>query len=266
MAKNNNNRIFLVTVFIFAMILLLALLMTSRGAAKYEEQKTARNGNKKMSPIVQAYAARTENPPTPERALELLKAGNQRYAASNRLPDPGVGKESRKFLALGEWPYAVVLTASDSRIPPEYFFDAGLGDLVVVRVMGPVADSTVIASIENAMMDGKCRLLVVMGHKESRAIRNAINAVEYPEMNESYNLDQVTQKIIPAVLKAKKSVHTEDGLKKAVTLANTNQVIQQIQSGSSDLQRLVNSGKIKIVGAYADIASGKVEFLNESGK
>jgi carbonic anhydrase len=266
MAKNNNNRIFLITVFVFAVILLLALLMTSRGAAKYEEKKIGKDGGRKIPPIVQAYVARTESPLEPGRALELLQEGNKRYVTNHRLPDPGIGEESRKFLTLGEWPYAVILTSSDSRVPPEYLFDAGLGDLTVIRVIGPVADRTVIASVENAMMDGKCRLLVVMGHKESRAIRNAINAVEYPDMNESYNLDAVAQKIIPAVLKAKKTSHLSDSLKKAVACENINMVIQQIKAGSNDLQRLVNSGKISMVGAYVEISSGKVEFLSGEKK
>ncbi len=264
--KNSNNRIFLIIVFIFAVILLLALFMTSRGAAKYEGKKTGKDTDKPMSPIVQAYAARTESPLDPGKALELLQAGNKRYVENKRLTDPGVGEESRKFLALGEWPYAVILTSSDSRIPPEYLFDAGLGDLTVIRVIGPVVDGTVIASIESAMMDGKCRLLVVLGHKDSKAVRNAINAVEHPEMSESYDLDDVTRKIIPSVLKARKSLQMGENLKEAVARENVNMAIHQIKSGSNDLQRLVNSGKISVVGAYADIPTGKVEFISGEAK
>lgn len=264
MATNNNNRVFLITVFIFAAILLLALLLTSRGASKYEEGKNGKTDIRKLPPIVQAYAARTEAPPDPDRALELLKEGNKRYVTQNRLADPGVGKESRKFLTLGEWPYAVILSSSDSRVPPEYLFDAGLGDLIVIRVLGPVADQTVLATIESAMLDGKCRLLVVMGNKETRVIRNALNAVEHPGMSESYNLDSIVRALIPPVLKARKNAHTTDGLKMAVAKENIKSVIRQIQAGSNELQRMSNSGRIKIVGAYADIASGEVEFLSEN--
>jgi carbonic anhydrase len=261
MATSNNNRVFLITVFIFAAILLLALLLTSRGASKYEEGKNEKADVKKMPPIVQAYAARTEAPIEPDRAIELLKEGNKRYVTQKRLADPGVGKESRKFLTLGEWPYAVILGSSDSRVPPEYLFDAGLGDLTVIRVLGPVVDQTILATIESTMLDGKCRLLVVMGHKESRAIRNALNVVEHPSTSESYHQDSVVRSLIPSVLKARKNAHTTDGLKKAVAKENVRAAVRQIQAGSGELQRLVHSGKIKIVGAYADIASGEVEFL-----
>lgn len=260
--KNKRSQSVFLAVFFLVALLVIGLFWISGGAAKYEKQP-GEEEIKKLPPIVQAYAARTESPVDPGKALEMLQAGNKRYISMSRLQDPGVGEESRRFLAFGQWPYAVILTSSDSRIPPEYIFDAGLGDLVVIRVMGPVADTAVIASIENAMNDGNCRLLVVLGHKECRAIKNAIRAVEYPGTVESYCSDKVINKIIPAVLKAQK---LQDGkpLDEAVARNNVEMTIQKIKSGSQNLRRLVDSGKISMVGAYVELPSGKVSFMAEA--
>ncbi len=261
MSNNRSHSVFLGVFFLVA-LLIIGLFWISGGAAKYEKKPTEQD-IKKLPPIVQAYAARTESPVDPGKALEMLQAGNRRYVSMSRLKDPGVGEESRRFLALGQWPYAVILASSDSRIPPEYLFDAGLGDLMVIRVMGPVADTAVIASVESAMNDANCRLLVVLGHKDCRGIKNAIKAVEYPGTTESYCSDSIINKIIPAVLKARK---LQDGksLDESVARCNVEMTIQQIKSGSQNLRRLVDSGKISMVGAYVEMPSGKVSFMSES--
>ena len=73
---------------------------------------------------------------SPQEAIARLKKGNQRYVSMNRLSDPGVGPEARMPLTKGQWPYATILSCSDSRVPSELIFDEGLGRLFIVRVAG----------------------------------------------------------------------------------------------------------------------------------
>src|SRR5947208_13400413 len=88
--------------------------------------------------------------PTPATALEKLKEGNARFAADKpSTRDVTAGK--RKELAKGQHPFAVILTCADSRVAPELVFDAGLGELFVLRVPGNIADPAVVGSIEYAV-------------------------------------------------------------------------------------------------------------------
>lgn len=48
-------------------------------------------------------------------------------------------------------PFAVVITCSDSRVPPEIIFDCGLGDLFVIRTAGNVVDDISLGSVEYAV-------------------------------------------------------------------------------------------------------------------
>ena len=82
-----------------------------------------------------------------DRALEMLKAGNERYASGRPL-HPDQSPERRAELVSGQRPYAVILSCSDSRVPPELVFDAGLGEIFVIRVAGNIADDVAIASID----------------------------------------------------------------------------------------------------------------------
>ena len=76
-------------------------------------------------------------PVTAEEALKRLKEGNARFV-SGRARFPTVQKEVLAELAKGQQPYATILGCSDSRVPPELVFDAGFGELFVVRVAGNV--------------------------------------------------------------------------------------------------------------------------------
>ena len=88
--------------------------------------------------------------PMPASALQRIKDGNDRFAA-DKPAKRNVGKDRRAELAKGQHPYAIVLTCADSRVAPELLFDAGLGDLFVLRVAGNIADPAVVGSIEYAV-------------------------------------------------------------------------------------------------------------------
>ena len=82
----------------------------------------------------------------PEKIWATLMQGNKRFMAG-KVRAHDVQRE-RKLLLKGQHPNVVVLTCSDSRVPPELIFDEGLGDLFVVRSAGNVADAIGLGSIE----------------------------------------------------------------------------------------------------------------------
>jgi carbonic anhydrase len=86
---------------------------------------------------------------TADEALSRLKAGNARFV-SGRARFPTVYKEVLEELAKAQYPYVTVLGCSDSRVPPEFVFDAGFGELFVVRVAGNVLGPSVLGTLQYA--------------------------------------------------------------------------------------------------------------------
>ena len=256
----DNNRIFLIALTILVGGFLLFMLLPGSGCSKKSDGRTTVNKNK-MSPAMRNYSERIANPPTPDKAINMLQLGNQRYLQMKSNYASGTNAERRKFLEHGQWPYAVILTSCDSRIVPEYLFDAGLGDLVVIRVAGPVLGTSVFSAIESVLLEGRCRLLVVMGHEDNTAIKQAITAAEHPSASESFWIDSVGHKIIPSVLNAKNKQYKASRMEEAVSRLSVEAVIAELKAGSKIIQRQVDSSKIKVIGAYAKISSGKVELI-----
>lgn len=258
--RTDNNRIFLIALAVLVGGFLLFMILPGSGCSKKKDAQTTANKDK-MSPAMRTYFERIENPPTPDKAMEILRLGNQRYVQMKSNYALGNNIERRSFLKDGQWPYAIILTSCDSRIIPEYLFDAGLGDLVVIRVAGPVLGTSVFSAIENVLLEGRCHLLVIMGHEDNIAIKQAIKAVEHPGSSESFWIDSVGHKIIPSVLNAKKNRSENSRMEEAVSRLNIEAVMAELKAGSKLIQRHVDSNKLKLIGAYAKIHSGKVEFL-----
>jgi carbonic anhydrase len=192
-------------------------------------------------------------PAGPEASLARLKSGNARFAAdaSARLP---VTSARRTELAGGQAPYATVLTCADSRLPPEIIFNAGLGDLFVVRVAGQVTDQSVLASVEYATEHLHTPLLVVMGHESCGAVKSTIDA----KGSMGPNLDYLIKSITPAVQRT--SGGTEQERLKAAIFANIDEVVRTTLSQSAIVRHLADAKKLLVVGAYYELASGKVTF------
>ena len=124
-----------------------------------------------------ALAAEETAAPAPDQALAMLMAGNQRYTSSH-LQHPHEAATWRHQLTKFQHPYATILACSDSRVPPELLFDAGLGDLFVVRVAGNIAADAVVGSIEYSIEHLGTRLVLVMGHESCGAVQATIGGGE----------------------------------------------------------------------------------------
>ena len=112
---------------------------------------------------------------TSDEALARLVAGNERFVRGEAR-FPTVQKEILAALAKGQRPYATVLGCSDSRVPPELIFDAGFGELFIVRVAGNVISPEVMGTLQYAGVHLRTPLFVVLGHENCGAVSAALAA------------------------------------------------------------------------------------------
>jgi carbonic anhydrase len=194
---------------------------------------------------------------TPAAALERLKDGNERFVG-DVTADLRIDAARRAELLAGQAPYALVLSCADSRVPPEIVFNAGLGELFVVRSAGEVLDRSVLASLEYGAEHLKAPLLVVMGHEFCGAVKAAKD--RKPGVSMGPNLDFLLKQIQPAVVRADKAIFDEP--LRAAVLANVELIVADLQVQSPILHTLVERGRLQIVGAFYELSTGRVSFSN----
>jgi len=198
---------------------------------------------------------------SPQEAIARLTKGNQRYVSMNRLSDPGVGPDAREPLTKGQWPYATILSCSDSRVPPELIFDEGLGRLFIVRVGGNMLAPALLGSIECASLHSTSRLIMVMGHESCGAVGAAVHVAEHPGAKETPGINDIVNRLMPAVLKAKKETGF-DGKKlvEAAAKENVRMTVKQIADESEPLRKMQDKGELRIVGGYYSLTTGRVDI------
>ena len=189
---------------------------------------------------------------TPQEALGLLKAGNDRFVRNASSPI-SLSVNRRQELAAGQHPYAMVLSCVDSRVPPEYVFNVGLGDIFVIRTAGEVIDKSILASVEYGAEHLHIPLLVVMGHESCGAVTAAAQAKDEPTSPSMAYL-------LKAIQAARRQPKQEREEIKGLILANVEQVINDAMTGSPLLQRMVDTGELGVIGAYYELVSGRVLF------
>jgi len=149
----------------------------------------------------------------------------------------------------------VVVSCSDSRVPPELLFDQGFGDVFVVRTAGNIVDSIELGSIEYAVDHLGTKLVLVLGHERCGAVTAALQGGEAPG-----NIKSVVDAIKPAIEKGK-ARHTGHGeLLDSCIIANVKQVAEKIRKAAPILSEKVEDGMLKVVGAYYDLDSGAVNM------
>ena len=186
---------------------------------------------------------------TIKESLNRLKEGNARFVAdqlNSKLQD----STRRESLLDGQQPYAIILGCADSRIVPELMFDAGLGELFVVRVAGNVANTSSIASIEYAVAHLGTKLIVVLGHQSCGAVTAAVAGGD-----NGYNLNHLLSQITPAITASKKGATVDDVSKK-----NAELTVGDLINRSDIIKNAIDKGDVKVVAAYYNLDSGKVDF------
>jgi carbonic anhydrase len=207
------------------------------------------------------------SPILPSEAYERLMSGNRRFVAGRSHQGAGVDPQRRAALTSGQSPFATVLTCADSRVPPEHVFDAGLGELFVCRNAGNLVDELILGSIEYAVAHLDCPLVCVLGHSSCGACGAAVAAAAEPEVSESPNVDDILRRLSPAVLGTLESFRGGgDGQDRAawveaVARRNVELVCRQIFDRSRVITARAAEGKVHVMGAMYDLASGSVEVL-----
>ena len=192
----------------------------------------------------------------PATALMKLQKGNRRFVDATML-HPDQDPHARLRLSQSQKPFAVILSCSDSRIPPEVIFDQGLGDLFVVRVAGNVVDRDGLGSIEYAVGHLETPLVMVLGHQNCGAVSATLEALQPPHTPPHGAVGALIESITPAVGVA---IGRPGDLLDNTIRANAEQSRDQITQ-SPDLAKYLGSGALRVVAAYYSLDAGTVTVI-----
>lgn len=212
-------------------------------------------------PLLAADATAKKTPFTPDQALAALKEGNRKFVADSPVTVAS-GRERRQEIARDQAPFAVIVSCSDSRVPPELLFGRGLGELFVIRNAGNTVDTAAMGSIEYAVAVLGAPLVLVLGHERCGAVGAALSVVEkstaYPG-----SVGPMIEPIIPAVLQARARAADAkgDALFDAAVRENVLRVVGRLRDSDPVLREPLRAGKLKVVGARYDLDDGNVEFF-----
>jgi carbonic anhydrase len=197
-----------------------------------------------------------ENVLSPDAALDRLMKGNERYVEGiARRHD---FKHEREALTKGQNPFAGVLSCADSRIAPEYAFDAGRGDLFVCRVAGNLLNDDVTASFEYSVAVLNTPLIMVLGHHACGAVDAAISSIK-----NGTTLPGHLPSLVAALTPAVKAVLDQPGdtllnaIKQNVVLT-----VAAVKAATPILSEAVETKKLRVVGAVYNLANGRVDMVS----
>lgn len=194
---------------------------------------------------------------TPEEALRMLKVGNSRFFGG-QARRPELSAAERRAQILGQSPFAVILGCSDSRVPIEIVFDQSLGSLFITRVAGNIVETATVGSIEYAVEHLDTRLVVVMGHEGCGAVKAAL-LPEADRARETPAIQALLNQIAPSIANLPQ-IRDEKAKMREAVVANVRQQVAEL-SREPAISRAIAAKRIALVGAYYEITSGAVDFL-----
>ena len=205
------------------------------------------------------HKGQTRESLSPQKALEFLKEGNARFC--NSLSYNRDFMQTVSETAEGQWPFAAILSCSDSRVAAELIFDQGLGDIFSVRLAGNIASQQAIASMEYTCKVLGSKLIVVLGHTSCGAVKAACDGVEMG------HLGSLTKMIDPAIGAETTTTQDRNSTNKEflnnVLHNNVHHQIETIVSESLIIREMLQQKQIGIIGGIYDISTGCVEFFAE---
>jgi carbonic anhydrase len=194
---------------------------------------------------------------TADEALLRLQDGNRRFLAG-KARFPRVQKEVLADLARGQQPYATVLGCSDSRVPPELLFDAGFGELFIIRVAGNVIGPTIAGTLQYAGSHLHTPLFVVMGHEGCGAVEAAV-ASKWQGVRQRSRIELLLENILPALDGLDPALPHEELMRAAVE-ANVRWTMRMVTE-SPEWQARRAEGVLQLIGAIYELRTGRVRFL-----
>jgi len=199
-------------------------------------------------------------PMSPAQAWDVLIAGHERFLRGEPR-NSNMRREDFADLTRGQQPYATILGCSDSRVAPELIFDAGLGELFVIRVAGNVLSAEVAGSLQYAGAHLETPLFVVLGHSDCGAVKAALGSLLQGVQHFS-RIQILVDSILPSLEHVDRARPLQDALAAAVE-ANVRTTMRAILE-SPEGQSRVRNGSRKLVGAIYDIASGRIRVLDQA--
>ncbi|MDD4509908.1 MAG: carbonic anhydrase [Oscillospiraceae bacterium] len=180
------------------------------------------------------------------QALLRLQEGNERYLRQESNPAALTETERRSLALEGQQPYAVIVTCSDSRVPPEHIFSAGLGELFVIRTAGHLIDWNALGSVEYGVTGLGISLVVIMGHTKCGAVNAALSGTAKGAVS------VIAQRIL-------EGLHGETD-PYTCEVQHTKNSFKKLEEAET-LAPLLQKGDMMLVGAMYDVGTGKVTFL-----
>ncbi|EFK37834.1 Carbonic anhydrase [Chryseobacterium gleum] len=211
---------------------------------------------------MKAHTHETQSTITPEKALEFLKEGNQRFV--NNLKANRDLLEQVNATREGQWPFAVVLSCIDSRTSAELIFDQGLGDIFSIRIAGNFVNQDILGSMEFGCNVAGSKLIVVLGHTKCGALKGGLDAAKIEGMgmdNLNHLINHFNPIINEIIEENEERSSNNSSLLERLNQQNVRSAIEDIRKQSSTLKNLEAEGKIKIVGANYDVETGAVTWL-----
>jgi len=198
---------------------------------------------------------------TPEEIIESLKEGNQRFVSNNLTPQDYQAQVEKT--SSGQYPEAVVIACIDSRVPVEAIFDKSVGDIFVARVAGNFVNEDILGSTEFGTAVAGSKVVVVMGHEHCGAVKSAVDDVEMG------NITAMLSKIRPSVELSEEDYEGEGEMTSSndeyvthVVNTNVRYTIEQMRERSDIIAELERNGEVVIAGAFYDLDTGVVTFLD----
>lgn len=203
-------------------------------------------------PSASGSSVNADIPDLVKAQVQRLMDGNKRYVEGRSL---SIDRDAarRGEVAKGQKPFAIVLTCSDSRVPPEVLFDQGLGQLFVIRTAGNVVDDIAVGSIEYAAEHLGTKLIVVLGHERCGAVDATVKGGELPG-----HIGAIAAKIKPAVAIGK--AFPGDQVDNCVR-ANVVNVMTTLRDSKPILHEMAEKGEVSVIGARYDLDDGSVSWI-----
>ncbi|MBA0902110.1 MAG: carbonic anhydrase [Candidatus Nitrotoga sp.] len=197
---------------------------------------------------------------TPMMALKLLQDGNKRFEKNLKV-NRNLLQQANETSG-SQHPFAVILSCIDSRTSVELIFDQGLGDVFSVRIAGNVINEDILGSMEYACKVAGAKIIVVLGHTQCGAIRGACDHVEMG------NLTALLNKIQPAIYEENSETENRNASNyifvEKVASIHIKRTLHAILDRSPILKEMIEAGTIGIIGAKYDVATGVVDFYDDT--
>ncbi len=210
-----------------------------------------------------AHETKFDKKPSPDKICTELKDGNSRFI-KGECSHPNSSAERRQLAfakSQGDYAVATVLGCSDSRVPLELIFDAGIMDLFVIRVPGNICKSDEIGGVEYGIHHAYTPVVVVLGHSDCGAVTAAVKSGHKLERNIPELLKPI-KKLVEKVRKEYPGLAEKELIEFCIR-ENVYYEIEMLFEQSAATRNVVKAGKVKVTGAVYDLGSGKVEWLDQ---